>query len=229
MLSGGATNLWLDTTWGLEPIIYSTQAKGWRINLLTCLKLLTKCYKYTLSCAGIELTTLVIITDCICRYINRSTITVTNLKKLKKDNWKKSWEMNGLVKWIRGPSIERFSYVQGCEAPRSSVVNGLKSYILPISWHLIIIRKKNIFLKSEFLIFSLYSTEVNTFFCSAMFSLLPKHISNSNVHWAYVFSQPIRNQLLFHDGLVKPSVLQKMLILCGFWSHHFLSTNLHIL
>lgn len=62
-----------------------------------------------------------------------------------------------------------------------------------------------------------------------MFSLLPKHISNSNIHWAYIFSQPIRNQLLFHDGSMKPSILQKMSILCGFQSHHLLSKNLHIL
>jgi hypothetical protein len=98
--------------------------------------------------------------------------------------------MNGLVKWIRGPSIERFSYVQGCEAPRSSVVNGLKSYILTISWHLIIIRKKKHFLEEwVFNIFSLLtffvapcshcyqSTLVTVTFIGHMFSLSQSEIS----------------------------------------------------
>ena len=87
--------------------------------------------------------------------------------------------MNGLTKQVRGPRIVKLSYIRGCEATRSSVVNGVKYCILAISWHPIIILKKTFF----YILSLLYrcksgqSILVTIMFIGQMFSLRQLEIS----------------------------------------------------
>lgn len=91
--------------------------------------------------------------------------------------------MNGLARQVCGPLIVRWSDIQGYQATRSSVVNGVKYCILAIFWHSIIILKKDFFEQGVDILSLLYRSKsgqhtlVTIMFIGQMFSLSKSEIS----------------------------------------------------